>query len=143
MKKLGGVIHIGIVVKDLTSALKIYQEKFHIKEWEIAEKNDFFSDKLVNNQIGIEFASAIYRGEELEIELIEPTTESIFKEWLDKHGPGVHHMKFKTDLSYHEMIDLSENKPYLEITWPDGRPIVAYADFLEHAGLIMEVNNQD
>lgn len=143
MTKIGGVIHLGIVVPSLEKALKVYRDKFGISNWEVADKMDFFSDKLVNGNVGIDFRNAIHRGEDIEIELIEPTADSIFKDWLEKHGPGVHHVKFKTDLHYTELMDLSEREPYLEIAWPDQKPIVGYADFLEDAGLLIELSHTD
>ena len=30
--------------------------------------------------------------------------------------------------------------PYLNVEWPDGRPLVAYADLLDEAGLLIEVS---
>ncbi|WP_447461937.1 VOC family protein [Streptococcus orisasini] len=143
MRRIGGVIHLGIVVPSLENALVVYRDKFGISDWEIAEKMDFFSDKIVNGEVGIDFRNAIHRGEEIEIELIEPTADSIFKTWLDEHGPGIHHVKFDTDMSYKELMELSGKKPYLEITWPDHKPIVGYADFIEDAGVLIELSNTD
>lgn len=143
MQKIGGVIHLGIVVPSLEKALAVYRDKFGIEDWEIADKLDFFNDKLVNGGVGIDFRNAIHRGKEVEIELIEPTADSIFKEWLEEHGPGVHHVKFETDMNYAELMDLSGKTPYLEISWPDKKPIVGYADFLEDAGILIELSNND
>lgn len=140
-KRIGAVIHLGIVIPSLEKALAIYRDKFGIEDWEIAEHMYFFSDKIVNGEVGIDFRNAIHRGEDVEIELIEPTEDSIYKKWLDEHGPGIHHVKFATDMNYKELMDLSEKKPYLEICWPNGVPIVGYADFMDDAGTLIELSN--
>lgn len=143
MKKIAGVIHLGIVVPSLEKALAVYRDKFGIMDWEISDSMAFFQDKLVNGKVGIDFRNAIHRGQELEIELIEPTIDSIFKTWLEEHGPGVHHVKFGTDLGYSDLMSLSGKAPHLEISWPDQRPIVGYADFMDDAGLFIELSNND
>ncbi|MGT2802930.1 VOC family protein [Streptococcus henryi] len=143
MKKIGAVIHLGIVVPSLEKALTVYRDKFGITDWEMADKMDFFSDKLVNGEIGIDFRNAIHRGEDVEIELIEPTVDSIFKTWLEEHGPGIHHVKFATEMGYSELMEISGKAPYLEIAWPDKKAIVGYADFLEDAGVLIELSNND
>lgn len=35
---------------------------------------------------------------------------------------------------------ISGRPPYLDMRWPDGRPMVAYADLLQEAGLLIEVS---
>ena len=35
---------------------------------------------------------------------------------------------------------ISGRPPYLDVKWPDGRPLVAYADLLQEAGLLIEVS---
>ena len=34
---------------------------------------------------------------------------------------------------------VSGRDPYLDVRWPDGKPLVAYADLLEEAGLLLEI----
>lgn len=141
-QRVSAVIHLGIVVPSIEKALEVYQNQFGLTPWEHSEKNEFFADKLVNGKVGIEFKSAIYRSKEMEIELIEPTVDSIYKEWLAQHGPGIHHIKFATDYSYSELMTTSNRPPYLEYAWPNGVPIVGYADFLKDAGILIEISHE-
>lgn len=145
-KTFGRVIHLGIVVEDLHAAVKLYEEEFHITPWEISEHADFFRDKLVNGKTGVDFASAIHRDDGYELELIAPVGPSVYRDWLEKHGPGIHHVKFETDETYQGLLEKAERisgrPPYLEITFPDGRPIVAYADLQKEAGLLVEISGE-
>lgn len=34
---------------------------------------------------------------------------------------------------------VSRRKPYLDVRWSDGKPLVAYADLLEETGLLLEI----
>lgn len=143
-KKLGKVIHLGIVVENACEAAKLYEDEFGIGPWSIENSKEFFMDKIVNGKMGLDIASAIYREDGYEIELISPNGPGVFQDWLDKHGPSLHHLKFETEKSYKEVMDMAEKvsgrKPYLEILWPDGRPLVTYADMKKETGILLEVS---
>lgn len=145
-KKFGKVIHLGIVVEDVPKAVAIYEKEFGITPWEISDHSYFFHDKIVNGAIGVDFASAIYRDEGYEIELIAPVGPSVYQDWLREHGPGIHHIKFETKETYQGVLDMagriSSRKPYLEMKFPDGTPIVAYADMQQETGLLLEISNE-
>lgn len=79
----------------------------------------------------------------MKIELIEPTGPSIYMDHLKKKGPGVHHVVLKTEESYMDVLAMAKKvsgcDPRLEVKFPDGTPIVAYADIEEEAGLLLEI----
>ena len=141
--KMGKIIHLGIVVEDLESAVKVYEEHLGIGPWEISCPGEFFRQLDVTGGRGLEIRAAMFFGDGYEIELIEPTGEGIYMDWLREKGPGLHHLKFETKNSYREVVDeceaVSGRPPYLEAKWPDGRPLVAYADLLKEAGLLIEI----
>ena len=145
-RKFGKIFHLGIVVEDVKKAVDIYENELGIGPWTISEHQPFFEDKIVNGQVGIDFKNAMYRGEDYEIELIEPTGPSVFKDWLEEHGPSLHHVILETKESYEDTIAMgkrvSGRDPYLEIKFPDGRPIVAYADLLKETGLLLEISGK-
>lgn len=142
--KFGEIFHLGIVVRDLEKAVKIYEEEMGYGPFEYGD-GQFFQDKIVNGEIGpgLPMKSAIYRGENYEIELIEPTGPSIYMDYLNQKGPGVHHVVLKTEESYQDVLDMAKRasgrEPRLETKFPDGRPIVAYADLEEEAGILLEI----
>lgn len=142
--KLGKIIHLGIVVEDLEKAVKIYEESLGIGPWEIQDAREFFAQMKVNGGYGLEIRTAMFHGEGYEIELITPTGDGVYADWLRERGPGLHHVKFETEDNYQTIVSeaeqISGRPPYLNVGWPDGRPLVAYADLLDEAGLLIEVS---
>ena len=142
--KFGDIFHLGIVVRDLEKAVKIYEEEMGYGPFVYGD-GSFFDDKIVNGKIGpgLPMKSAIYRTENYEIELIEPTGPSIYMDFLNEKGPGVHHVVLKTEESYQDVLAMAKRvsgrEPKLEIKFPDGQPIVAYADLEEEAGILLEI----
>lgn len=93
-----GFIQIALVVRDIEKAVQTWATFFNIPVPEIrtsppAENPDltyrgkptFYGQKM-----------AVIRLEHFVIELLEPDGhESTFREFLDKHGNGVHHLGFQ------------------------------------------------
>ncbi len=78
--------HIAIAVNDVEESAKIYKEALgvHEVEFEIVETE------------GVKVA--IIHLENGRIELMQPTNDaSPIKKFLDKKGPGLHHMALETD----------------------------------------------
>lgn len=144
--KFNEIFHLGIVVRDLEKAVNVYEKEMGYGPFEYGD-GTFFADKIVNGEIGpgLPMKTAIYRGDGYEIELIEPTGPSIYMEHLKSKGPGVHHVVLKTDEKYTDVLAMAERisgrKPRLETKFPDGTPIVAYADLEEEAGILLEIGN--
>jgi len=78
--------HIAIAVTDVEASAKVYQEALgaHSVEFETVESE------------GVKIA--IIHLENGRIELMQPTNDtSPIKKFLDKKGPGLHHMALETD----------------------------------------------
>lgn len=142
--KLGKIIHLGIVVEDVEQSSAIYESCLGIGPWEIQNAGEFFDGMNVSGGKGLKIKTAMFHGEGYEIELIEPAGEGIYEDWLKKHGPGLHHLKFETNDSFETVVGeaetISGRPPYLDVKWPDGRPLVAYADLLKECGLLIEIS---
>lgn len=79
--------HIGIVVKDLEKAMKIYSEAFGL-ETSLVEQMNELNLKL-----------AFIPVSEGMVEFIEPTGPGAYDDFLKEHGEGLHHICFKvTDI---------------------------------------------
>ena len=127
---MGKIIHWGIVVEDVEKAVEIYETVLGIGPWEFKDDREFFA--------------RMHYGDGYEMELVMPTGEGVYADWLREKGPGLHHIKFETNDSYRAIIETSKKvsgrPPYLKVEWPDGRPLVAYADLLKETGLLIEVS---
>jgi len=78
--------HIAIAVNDVEASAKVYQKALGIDEIEF--------ETVVSEGVKV----AIIPMENGRIELIQPTKDdSPIKKFLDKKGPGLHHVALETD----------------------------------------------
>ena len=78
--------HIGIAVNDLSEAIKYYEEVLGLKCYAIEE----VADQHVK--------TAFFRVGDTKIELLESTDpEGPLGKYIEKKGPGVHHIAFAFD----------------------------------------------
>jgi len=76
--------HIGIAVKDLDQAMKLYREAFGI-EPDLVYESSYTKAKIAFFPIG-----------EVRIELIQPVNpESVVGKFLEKKGEGIHHVSYR------------------------------------------------
>ena len=76
--------HIGIAVKDLDQAMKLYREAFGI-EPDLVYESSYTKAKIAFFPIG-----------EVRVELIQPVNpESVVGKFLDKKGEGIHHVSYR------------------------------------------------
>ena len=76
--------HIGIAVKDLDQAMKLYQEAFGI-EPSIVYESAYTKAKIAFFPIG-----------EVRVELIQPINpDSVVGRFLEKKGEGIHHISYR------------------------------------------------
>lgn len=76
--------HIGIAVKDIEQAIRLYREAFGM-EPSLVYESEYTKAKIAFFPIG-----------EVRIELIQPTNpESVMAKFLEKKGEGIHHVSFK------------------------------------------------
>ena len=146
--KFNEIFHLGVVVRDLDKAVKIYTDELGYGPFELGD-GAFFADKVINGEIGpgLPMKTATYRSGTYEIELIEPTGPSIYMDWLNEHGPGIHHVILKTDEKYADVVEMAQRvsgrPPKLETKFPNGIPIVAYVDLQEEAGLLLAIGGNN
>jgi methylmalonyl-CoA/ethylmalonyl-CoA epimerase len=75
--------HIGIAVKDLDQAMKLYREAFGI-EPDLVYESSYTKAKIAFFPIG-----------DVRIELIQPVNpESVVGRFLEKKGEGIHHVSY-------------------------------------------------
>jgi methylmalonyl-CoA/ethylmalonyl-CoA epimerase len=139
------VLQIGIVVKDLQKAMEFYWEVFGIGPWrirtfqppaltnaEVRGQPELFTMKLGIATIG-----------NMQWELIQPLTgNSIYKEFLDQKGEGLHHVACDVG-DYEQAVALMKKHgigTLMSGQMPTGS--FAYMDTEKYLGTIIEIYNR-
>lgn len=142
--KFGQFLQIGIVVDDVEASVKAYEE-FGFGPW---QRDDFDGTKIPGfrdhgEPSDLTFRGAICQHHGVEIELIEPVSESIFSEWLRSHGPGVHHVAFVPVEGFtgfmHE-FRAGGGGTIMEGLFGDGESGFAYLDTVKQLGFYSEIH---
>lgn len=142
------LLQLGIIVRDVEAAVKNYME-LGIGPW---ETYDMASDKEPFNDMTFDGKPIAEKGPVLkiamlhrfgfEIELIEPVAGTVYKEWLDEHGPGLHHVAFALEDSYPQFVEKCKAKngkePWVRGQGLQGTMDFSYMDMREELGLIIE-----
>jgi hypothetical protein len=90
------ITQIAIVVKDLRATMELYHRTLGWGPWEVYE---FFGPPVLHDTAirGLPVSFTVHlAGTQvgpLAVELVQPVSgPSIFQEWLDRHGEGIHHL---------------------------------------------------
>ena len=130
---------IGIIVKDIEKAKRNLEEigigpfggldAEPTVRWEAWGKPTEVKLKMLFSKIG-----------PLEIELIEPISECMQKEYLDKHDEGIQHYSFFVD-DIDKVVDYMEKKGYRVVQrgWRSTKGGYAFFDTEEKCGFMLEV----
>ena len=142
--ELGQMFQVGIVTDNLENMLKEF-EKFGLKDWEQVDFGpDTISGMIINDKPGeMIFKGAMCKHGNMEIELIEPVSDSIFKDWLNEHGPGIHHLAFKPKEGYETfMEDFRANgyKSLIDVLNGEKTAGFSYLDTFRQLGFYIEVH---
>jgi methylmalonyl-CoA/ethylmalonyl-CoA epimerase len=87
--------HIGIAVANLDEAINYWENVMGLKCYNIEE--------VVDQKV----KTAFFKVGEVKIELLEPTSpESTIATFLEKKGPGVHHIAFAVDNTDEALVDV-------------------------------------
>lgn len=96
----GPIMQIGCVVEDLAEAERTYAESFGVKKWARFTGVAFTPDRTTYRGEPADCVIDVslgYSGAQ-QIELIRPVSgASIYTEYLDLSGPGVHHLAWAVD----------------------------------------------
>lgn len=143
--ELGKFLQIGIITEDVNKSVAEF-EKFGFTGWVVQSfEPRFIPGMMVNGEKGtFTFNGAMWKNEHMEIELIEPTNESVFMDYLREHGPGVHHLAFRPVEGYEKFMEDYKNQGYqslFEVETGDGTPCFAYLDTIKQLGFYTEIHH--
>ncbi|HNR13367.1 MAG TPA: VOC family protein [Thermodesulfobacteriota bacterium] len=138
------ILQIGIVVDDIYSYMKRYNDDYGIGPWLIYDfNNDVVGDMRVHGKRSdYVIKMAVCRFYDVEFELIEPRDDkSDYSDFLKKHGPGVHHIAFDTD-DYDVFMKEMSTRGNAEIQGGHYRPKdidFSYIDMSKDLGFVGEI----
>ena len=93
--KVLGIEHIGVAVNDLNKASSFWGNVLNILH---AHTEEVQSEKV---------STKIYDTNKGKIELLSPlSTNSIIEKFINKNGPGIHHICLEVDDVYQAIIEL-------------------------------------
>jgi len=96
--KINSIEHIGIAVENLEDSIKYYEKVLGLKCYAIEE----VKDQRVK--------TAFFKVGETKIELLQSTDpEGPISKFIEKKGPGVHHIAFAVDDVQQALNDAEEN----------------------------------
>ena len=93
--KINQVLQICVVVNDLQKSMKIYWDIFGIGPWHIMtfQPPRMTNMKLRGRPVQYSMKIAVAQLGNIQWELIQPLTgQNIYREFLVRHGEGVHHI---------------------------------------------------
>ena len=142
------LMQIGIIVRNVEEAVKNY-EAMGMGPWDVNYmRNDEppFEDMTLDGkeipEKGPIMKTAMMTAYGLEIELIEPIADNAYKEWLDTHGPGLHHVAMDLKSDYFKVLETCKEKtgkePWIRGQGVHGMMDFSYLDLREELGLIVE-----
>ncbi len=95
--KDGSVIQIAHVVRDLDGAMKAYHESLGLGPWGVYRfaPPDVRDSEVHGKPSTHAYWLAVTWRDDIQFELIQPDTgRSIYDDFLEQHGEGLHHIKF-------------------------------------------------
>lgn len=116
---LGGLIQIALVVDDIEKAIDTWCELFDVPRPEVRvstpkaepDPNTTYRGEVANYGLKLAVIDCSERG--FVIELHEPDENpSTFREFLDEHGNGVHHVGFQVGEARDAIIGELESKGF-------------------------------
>lgn len=107
-------IQIGMLVDDLEPVLQRLEEIFGIGPFRIVDFPPEGHEDVAREYQGkpADFAGrfCFFDLGNIELEVIQPTRgKSAWRDWLDEHGPGLHHIKFSVPTHAPSRAYLAEN----------------------------------
>ncbi|OON96833.1 MAG: hypothetical protein ATN31_01715 [Candidatus Epulonipiscioides saccharophilum] len=146
-------MHVGIIVKNIEETIAKMEKIFKIDEYRI----NLFPPENVNK----DDIQLMYKGKKTwftarfcfmkmgntELELIEPLEgDSLWRDYLNEHGEGIHHLKFEVESINDTMKAFKEIgidcPQYGSAVGPNTGKIWAYFDTTKELGYVSEILNR-
>ncbi|QPM68539.1 VOC family protein [Atribacter laminatus] len=140
----GELIQIGYLVKDLEGAVKFYMETLDVGPWEIYTfappvlRESMVRGKPSNHDFRIAIASPGH----IQVELIQPLTgRSIYNEYLEQKGEGLHHVKYYYKDCQKAIQEFGKKGITVIQSGKFDEDEYYYLDTLKYYGMVIEIGN--
>ena len=92
--KISDLFQVGIVVHDLEKSMKDYESLLGINSWKVLEINDDSLNFTYHGKpVKHSFRAAMTMLGSLMVELLQPVEgEGVYRDFLNEHGEGLHHL---------------------------------------------------
>lgn len=129
--------HIAMVVKDVNKTTEFLQSNLGIGPWSFIDISFEKKDMIVGEPFKLKGGYAKLAGG-VYLELLEPVGASLWAEFLETHGGGLHHIAYETP-DYHGTLAKLEAQGARMLTamFYEGKPFCFLAT--EPAGLNVEL----
>jgi len=138
------VTHTGFVVPDVMAIAKEYCDAYGIGPWKFYEmkETDFESAEYYGKPVSIGLKIAMCDFSNISFELIQPVgNQGVFAQFLQKHGPGLHHLAVSTVNSLEEALKVvkSTGAPIVQTLSTRTGERYVFTDHLESLGTCLEL----
>ena len=136
------ILQVAVVVKDVDASVRRYSDEYGIGPWAVYEFNPDTVKNMIVRGKGQEYAMRVALADigGVELELIEPKDDrSIYAEFLNKHGEGIHHLAFDVK-DYNATMEFFHGKGHQILqggTWSG--ETYTYLDTRKDLGVISEI----
>ncbi|MGN8844998.1 VOC family protein [Niallia sp. HCP3S3_B10] len=140
------ITQIGILVHDIEKTSQAYADFFGVDkpEWSLTDTVDRAQTEYRNQSTEARAKLAFFNMGSLQLELIEPDRNpSTWREYLDEHGEGPHHIAFVINGMKEKVTLMEKNQmPLLQKgEYTGGR--YAYMDTFKDLKIILELLEND
>lgn len=140
---LPGLGQVAVVVKDIDQAVNYYSTNFGIGPFGMVDI-DLPNTTVRGKPVSLKLRLGIANVGPVRFELIEvPDGESVFQEFVDRKGEGLHHLGFDVADLDKEVAKLERQGIGVLMTckWDDGRAF-AYLDTERDCGFVIELSQR-
>ena len=135
---------IGFVVHDVEATARKYAAAFGLPMPNIIETPGYDRAKTIVAGKPSEATAklAFFQTGQLVVELIQPDkTPSVWRDHLDKHGEGVHHIAFRVDdtKTTESKLATAGMRTEQQGLYADGSGMYTYIDSTDQLGMIIEL----
>jgi len=145
-------LQIAVVVKDVDLAYKTFTELFGFeienKPTPVTKMGEALPDMTINGK-PCEYVARnlFFKAFNLEWEMMQPISGSPLADWLETHGPGIHHLAFLYEEGGERFIERYQEFTGKDV-WMNGTaPSVGmdynYLDLTDEIGFFVEAYRED